>query len=95
MEEILASQRQMLIRRGEPTDTVSDEKMTEVFQNHLEQVEEWISKQQNFEVIYIKYNDVLKNPADHIKQINKFLGNSLNETQMMSAIDKKLYRQKR
>ena len=40
IEEILASQKKMLIRRGEPTDKTSDEKMTEVFESHLKQVEQ-------------------------------------------------------
>ena len=35
IDEILASQKQMLIRRGEPTDVVSDEKLTELFDRHI------------------------------------------------------------
>ena len=35
MNEILASQKQMLIRSGEPTDNVNDEKLSELFEKHL------------------------------------------------------------
>ena len=35
MEEILASQRQMLVRRGEWPDRVSDARMAEMFAKHL------------------------------------------------------------
>lgn len=95
MEEILASQKQMLIRRGEPTDTISDEKMTEIFESHLKKIESYLAEQSNFETIYISYNDVLINPQEHIKKINHFLGDSLDEGKMLSAIDKRLHRQRR
>jgi hypothetical protein len=47
MSEILASQRKMLIRRGADSDKISDEQMSQVFEKHLQNVEEWISKQAN------------------------------------------------
>jgi len=95
MEEILASQKKMLIRRGEPTDNTSDEKMTEVFQNHLKQIETWIDQQKNIDVIFIKYHEVLENPNENIKKVNEFLGNILDEEKMKSAVDQNLYRNKR
>jgi hypothetical protein len=94
MDEILASQRQMLIRRGEPADTVGDEKMARIFQMHLIQVESWLQKQPNIEVLYIQYNDVLKNPVVNIKQINQFLDGRLDEGKMASVVDKSLHRQR-
>src|SRR5262245_36031507 len=62
MQEILASQRQMLVRRGEPTDRVADDQMAAMFEKHLAQVESWLRAQPNVETIYINYNDVLKDP---------------------------------
>src|ERR1044072_2561799 len=59
MREVLASQRQMLMRRGEPTDKVSDERMAEMFRKHLAEVESWLAKQPNIEVIYTNYNQML------------------------------------
>ena len=95
MEEILASQKQMLIRRGEPTDTVSDDKMTAVFEDHLVKVEKFMAAKPNFDVIYVSYNDVLVNPLENIKNVNAFLDNRLDETKMSSVIDKSLHRQRR
>src|SRR5882762_11870166 len=57
MPEILASQRQMLIRRGEPADTIPDDKMAAMFEKHLAQVELWLAGQTNINVLYISYND--------------------------------------
>ncbi|HZM91702.1 MAG TPA: sulfotransferase, partial [Blastocatellia bacterium] len=77
MPEILASQRQMLIRRGEPTDAVPDDRMAAMFNKHVAQVEAWLAAQPNVEVLYVSYNDVLKDSRPHAERINKFLGGSL------------------
>ncbi|HXG63997.1 MAG TPA: sulfotransferase [Blastocatellia bacterium] len=95
MDEVLASQRQMLIRRGEPTDKVSDEKMAELFQKHLRGIEAWLAEQPNIEVLYVNYNEVIKNPALHIEEINRFLGGNLNTQAMAEVVDRSLYRQQR
>lgn len=95
MEEILASQRQMLIRRGERTDAVSDEKMAALFEKHIVDIEAWLKTQPNLEVIYISYNDTLSNSAENIGRINQLLGGSLNTKEMAEVVDKALYRQQR
>jgi hypothetical protein len=94
MEEILASQKQMLVRRGEPTDRVSDERMAKLFREYLERVEAWIAEQPNMEVIYVSYNEVLENPVEEAKRINQFLGNTLNMENMVGVVDPTLYRQR-
>jgi hypothetical protein len=95
IEEILASQRQMLVRRGEPTDTVSDEKMAELFRGHLKQIQTWIDESPNVEVIYVSYNEILEDPDTHVKRINQFLANTLNVENMVGVVDQRLYRQRR
>src|SRR5215471_9327023 len=70
MPEILASQKQMLIRRGEPTDTVPDDKMAAMFEKHLVQVESWLAAQPNIQVLYVSYNDVMRNPRQAAEQVN-------------------------
>jgi len=92
MPEILASQRKMLKSRDEPDDQVSDEKLAELFQKHLVQVENWLSLQPNFEVIYVSYNDVLENPEVNIQRINEFLGGKMDTEKMLGVIEKNLYR---
>jgi hypothetical protein len=95
MEEILASQRQMLIRRGEPADSISDEKMTELFRKHLEQVQAWIAERPNVDVIYVSYNEILEDPTGNVDKIDQFLGQHLNKERMVSVIDEDLYRQRK
>jgi len=95
MDEILDSQRQMLIRRGGSTDAAGDEKMAELFRQHLKQVEAWTDGQPNIEAIYVGYNEILESPVEQAKRINQFLGNTLNVENMVGVVDQMLYRQRR
>ena len=95
MEEILASQRKMLIRRGEPTDLVTDEELGTMFAGYLDRVQDWITRQPNMDVLYVSFNDLLDDPAEHVERIAQFLGRSLNVEKMASVIDSSLYRQRR
>lgn len=94
-EEILASQKQMLIRRREPDDRVSDEKMAELYRKHLSQVEAWIDQQPNIEVVYVSYNETLRNPLKQAERVNQFLGHTLSVENMVGVVDQMLYRQRR
>lgn len=93
MPEILASQRQMLIRRGEPADTVPDDKMAAMFNKHVAQVESWLAAQPNIDVLYVSYNEVMKDSRHYAERINEFLGGSLEVDEMVGVVDRALYRQ--
>jgi len=93
MTEILASQRQMLIRRGEPADAVPDDKMAAMFNKHVAQVEAWLAAQPNIDVLYVSYNEVMKDSRPHAERINVFLGGSLKVEEMVGVVDSGLYRQ--
>lgn len=95
LDEVLASQKKMLIDRGEPTDKVSDEQMAALFRKHLQNIETWLSEQPNLEVLYIPYNEILNNPGEFLERINKFLGGNLNVEAMAKTIDPNLYRQRK
>jgi hypothetical protein len=94
IEEILASQRQMLIRRGEPTNTISDERMADLFGKHVRQVEAWIAQQPNIDVIYVNYTAILENPLEEANRVNRFLDNTLDAGSMAAVVDPSLYRQR-
>ena len=94
MDEILASQKQMLIRRKEPTDKVSDNDLAKMYRNNLQTIKTWLDREPNFEVLYVKYNEVLNNPVDSCIKVNEFLVNTLDVSKMASIIDKNLYHQR-
>lgn len=95
MGEVLASQRQMLIRRGEPTDTVTDDQMTAAYRKHLADVDAWLKEQPHMDVLYVTYRDVVESPIEHAERISQFLGGRLDPARMVTAIDRELYRQRR
>ncbi|MBM4429471.1 MAG: sulfotransferase [Chloroflexi bacterium] len=95
MEEVLASQRQMLMRRGEPTNDVSDEKLSEIFSRHLQQVEAWLDAQPHMEVLYVDYHHVLQDPLSEARTIGQFLGQELDVAAMATVVDRNLHRQRR
>jgi hypothetical protein len=94
MEEILASQKRMLVRRGEPTDRVSDERMAALFEQHLRRMEAWLRKQPNMQVLYLNYNRVIEGPASEVAKIAQFLDGALDTARMMDVVDRSLYRQR-
>ena len=94
MDEILASQRQMLMRRGEPSDSVSDEELAELFRKHLAQIQAWIDEQPNAEAIYVSYNEVVEDPLEQARTVNRFLGDRLDVEHIVQVVDEALYRQR-
>jgi len=92
IEEILASQQQMLVRRGEPIDTTSDEKMRQSFERHLKDLESWLTAQPNIAILDINYNDVLAYPLPSIQMMKDFLKVELDADRMVGVVNKNLYR---
>ena len=93
ISEVLASQKQMLIRRGEASDG-DDRKMAENFQEHLKRVRIWLANQPNMEVLYVSYNDLMADPLPAIKSVAAFLGLEERQEAMLAVPDRNLYRQK-
>jgi hypothetical protein len=95
MEEILASQRKMLVRSGKPTDKVSDEQLAGMYAKHLAKVKAWLNEQSNFSVLYLDYNGILLDPLNQSGKVNRFLNDSLDEPKMAGVVDPDLYRQRK
>ncbi len=95
IDEILASQQQMLVRRGEPTDTISDDKMRQSFERHLKDLESWLPTQPNIALLNISYNEALTNPLPSSRNINDFLKLDLDVERMIGVVNKDLYRNRR
>jgi hypothetical protein len=94
MEEVLASQRKMLINRGENPDKVSDDQMAEMFKGNLQQSERWMNSQSYATRIDINYRQLVTHPRPLVAEINTFLGGGLDEDKMLGVIDPSLYRQR-
>jgi hypothetical protein len=92
IEEILASQKKMLTRRDEATDTVSDEQMARMFAKHLRKVEAWLQDQPNILVLPVDYNELVTQPRKHAQRVNQFLGGTLDVGKMIGVVAPELYR---
>jgi GTP1/Obg family GTP-binding protein len=92
MPEILASQRKMLISRGEDAQDMDDEKMAGLYEKHLQAVQRWLKNQPNITAIELHYNDMVENPLAEIEKINNFLGQHLDVEAMATVVDPTLYR---
>lgn len=93
--EVLASQRKMLGRLGKPEDKVSDEQMAKIYQIHLRNVEAWLTRQPNIELLYINYNTMINDPSGPVQKVNQFLGGALDIQAMLGVINKDLYRERK
>lgn len=95
MKEVLSSQKKMLGRLGREDDKVEDEKMKKIYQEHLKQVNAWIAKQPNIEVLYVNYNTMLGSPLESLQKVNEFLGGDMDVKVMAGVVDKELYRERK
>ena len=94
MQEILDSQRQMLLHRGETADKVDDRELAKIFEKHLKYIRQWIAQQPNMDMLEVNYNAVLKAPLQHAYQIAAFLACPMNIDKMVQVVDRSLYRQR-
>jgi hypothetical protein len=92
MAEILASQREMLVRRGVSASAADDSQMRRHMEKHLEKVSAWLAGRPNFQVVRCVHGELLRNPAEQIRRITDFLQVALDETAMQRVIDPALHR---
>jgi hypothetical protein len=95
VEEVIASQEEMLKRKGLPSDDVDPATLADLYRRQLRDVDQWLSRQPNFKVKYVQYHDVLNNPESVVGALNDFLGGHLNTDAMLRIPDRSLYRQRR
>jgi hypothetical protein len=91
LAEVLASQKKMLARRGE-TSTTSDERMTELFEEHLRKTRLLLRDDPRFETLRVSYADVVADPATQAQRIARFIGLAVDVERMAGAVDPSLYR---
>ena len=91
MEEVLASQRKMLARRGETEDT-PPERMRALFEDDLWRASYQLKHREEFETIELHYSAVLARPLEEAQHLAAFLGGGLDAEAMAAAVDPQLYR---
>jgi len=94
LREVLASQKTMLQRRGEPTDRVPDEQMASLFRKHVAGVLAKAEARDDMELLRLEHAAVLTSPQEAARRIDEFLGGGLERGAMAAAVDGTLWRQR-
>ncbi len=94
LDEVLASQRKMTDRLNQMKDTIKDNILKQNYSAHLEEIRQWLDKNENIEVMYVNYTDIVSNPISIAEDILNFLDINLNTGEMARVIDDSLYRQR-
>jgi hypothetical protein len=93
LDEVLASQKKMLERRGEPVTTGGDdEALKSTFVGHLEEVESFLRRRGDIETLFVSYNRLIEDPERQAARVAGFLGGELDVRAMAAAVDPDLYR---
>lgn len=92
--EVLASQRRMLERRGQPTDRVSDEMMAAGFRKHVLTVLGRVRERPEMQLLVLAHADVMASPAAAAQRLDDFLGGGFDREAMANAVDSALWRQR-
>jgi hypothetical protein len=92
LPEVVASQAEMIRRRGTTGPTLSEEALIAGFQAHLNQVNAWLRKKPNISVCTVEYHQVLRDARGVSEKLQRFLRRTLDGEAMANQVDTSLYR---
>lgn len=92
LPEVLASQDQMLRRRGTYKEGANQAVITAAFEKHLREVYAWIDARPYVQALRLPYHDVMRQPKEVSQQLAEFLEIPLNVEAMTAQVDASLYR---
>ena len=95
LPEVLASQDQMMRRRGTYKEGANPAAMAAAFAKHLSEVNAWLKGKAFVKSMRVAYHDALKQPEQISRKIGEFLGIALNLEAMTQQVDASLYRNRR
>ena len=92
LPEVLASQDQMLKRRGTYKEGANPAAISAAFEKHLREVYAWMDGKPYVKALRVPYHEVLSEPKDVSKQLTQFLEIPLDAEAMTQQVDASLYR---
>jgi len=92
LDETIASQNQMLVRRGETVDRGSDQRMRALYAEHLAQVGRFLAQRKCFSTLVVEHREVLREPQREAARLSAFLGAKLDASRMAAVVDPALHR---
>ena len=95
LPEVMASQDEMLRRRGNFDPGEDHSVVARAFQDHLSDVYGWLNGKPHVKVSRVQYHAVLRAPRETAESVTKFLEVPLDVEAMAKQVDGTLYRQRR
>lgn len=95
LPEVLASQDEMMRRRGTCKEGANPAAMAAAFEKHLREVYAWLDGKSYVKSIRVSYHDALRQPELISRKIGGFLGIALDVKAMTQQVDASLYRNRR
>jgi hypothetical protein len=92
LPEVLASQDQMLRRRGNYKEGVDPALISAAFENELRKIYAWLEGKPYVKSIRMPYHEVLSKPKDVARQLAQLLEIPLDVDAMIQQVDASLYR---
>ena len=94
LRAVIKSQRVMLDRLGKEGGRLSDSRMMQTLDAQVALVERMLARRPDIEVLFVSYDDVVKDPVQEAGRIAEFLDDDLDVAAMHGAVDGSLRRQR-
>lgn len=94
LPEVLASQRQMLLRNGKSAPPEGDPAMAAAYEEHLRKTYAWLARQHHLQVLFLDHHATVEQPFVAAEAIQTFLEQNLDCAAMAAAVNPTLYRQR-
>ena len=94
LAEVVASQSEMIRRRGTTGAALPPGALIAGLQAHLNQVDAWLADKGNISVYRAEHSEALRDPRSVCQSVQEFLQNPLDVLAMSRQIDLSLYRQR-
>ena len=94
LPEVVASQAEMIRRRGTAGAALSETALIAGLKMHLNQVNAWLLQRPQISLNRVEYHCVLRNPRAAAEAVQNFLGQELDIEAMTRQVDPALHRQR-
>jgi len=91
LSEVVASQAAMLARKGAAA-AATPERLASIYDSQMAGVKRLLRSAPCFEAIEVGFASCIAEPRNTAREVNRFLGGSLDEIAMSHAVDPSLYR---
>jgi hypothetical protein len=94
LPEVVASQAEMIRRRGTTGAALPEAALIAGLKMHLNQVNAWLAQKRDLAVLRVEYRAVLRDPTVAAESVQKFVERKLDVRSMARQVDSSLYRQR-